>query len=116
VRLFRHCTIYLIPHDSFLNVATIQGLHRSSNFISLVKFYDNQSKFQLKGEKYKRPLANTHGEEIQDWYQRKSFYLCCDGMIDDILFSARLVDELISGFPILKPLYQYLLEVKNRWK
>jgi uncharacterized protein (TIGR02453 family) len=64
--------------------------------------------FELKGEKYKRILNKEKGEEIQDWYQRKNFYLVCNREITDILFNKALVDDLMSGFSFLAPLYQFI--------
>lgn len=80
-------------------------------FLQVISFYRKQNIFKLEGEKYKRFLNNDNTNEIQDWYQRKSFYLVCNRMIDDILFSSKLADELTVGFNILKPLYQYLLQL-----
>lgn len=84
-----------------------------SEFLQAISFYGTESIFNLEGEKYKRFLPNDNPKEIQDWYQRKSFYLTCNRTIDDTLFSSELVDELILGFNILKPLYQYLLRIRN---
>ena len=86
-----------------------------SVFLQAILFNRKQNIFKLEGEKYKRFLNNDNTSEIQDWYQRKSFYLVCNRMIDDILFSSKLADELTVGFDILKPLYQYLLQVKSRF-
>lgn len=81
-------------------------------FQRAISFYSKQDRFLLEGEKYKRQLDNDHQRSIQDWYQRKSFYLVCNRDIDHVLFSAGLVDELIQGYLMLKPLYQYLANIQ----
>ncbi len=82
-------------------------------FLNVISFFKDQNLFQLEGEKYKRLIKNDHPSEIQEWYQWKSFYLACNKKIDGILFSSKLIDELIFGFMILKPLYQYLIKLKS---
>jgi len=80
-------------------------------FLDVISFFKNQNLFQLEGEKYKRLIENDHPPEIDEWYQWKSFYLVCNREIDEVLFSPKLVDELILGFMMLKPLYQYLMNL-----
>lgn len=82
-------------------------------FLDLISFY-KKGIFQLHGEKYKRLVPNDHPDEIQDWYQMKSFYLSCDRPIDDTLFSLKLVDDLIKHFTVLKSLYQYLIGLHHQ--
>jgi uncharacterized protein (TIGR02453 family) len=82
-------------------------------FLNVIKFFKNQNLFKLEGEKYKRLIKNDHPPEIQEWYQWKSFYLACNKKIDQVLFSSKLIDELIFGFVMLKPLYQYLAKLKR---
>jgi uncharacterized protein (TIGR02453 family) len=82
-------------------------------FLEVISFFKDQNLFQLEGEKYKRPIKNNHSPEIKQWYQWKSFYLACNREIDEVLFSPKLVDELIFGFMMLKPLYQYLRNLKK---
>jgi len=73
-----------------------------------VAFYDSDSPFRLEGKSYKRPLKSEHPPRIQDWYQRRNFYLTCERPIDDALFSPQLEEEILAGFFTLAPLYQYL--------
>ncbi|UCE04792.1 MAG: DUF2461 domain-containing protein [bacterium] len=82
-------------------------------FLDVISFFKKQNLFQLEGEKYKRLIENHHPPEIDEWYQWKSFYLACNREIDEVLFSRKLVDELIFGFMMLKPLYQYLMNLKK---
>ena len=84
-----------------------------AEFLAAVSFYQKQHLFQLEGEKYKRLIKSDHPPEIQAWYQWKNFYLTCNKKIDEILFSSRLVGELIFGFKMLEPLYQYLMKAHD---
>ncbi len=85
---------------------------KPKEFQKAISFYSKQKTFVLEGEKYKRIFDETKPEEIQDWYQRKSFYLVCNKKIDNALFSKKLEDDLISGFSSLANFYRFLLKVK----
>lgn len=82
-------------------------------FLKAIAFYKKQDQFVLAGEMYKRPFKSEHPTQIQEWYQRKSFYLVCDRGIDRIIFSSRLAQEIADGYMLLKPIYRYLLEIHN---
>jgi uncharacterized protein (TIGR02453 family) len=77
-------------------------------FLKAISFLKNQNIYQLEGEKYKRLIPNNYSQEIQEWYQRKNFYLICNREIDEILFAAKLVQELSFAFKMAQPFYQYL--------
>ena len=82
-------------------------------FKKAITFYPRQKTFVLEGETYKKLFDPAKPEEIQTWYQRKSFYLVCNRDIDERLFNSELADDLLEGFTLLSPLYQYLLNLKN---
>ncbi len=77
-------------------------------FLKTISFFKTQNLFELMGEDFKRKLPNNLPEEMQPWYQKKSFYLICNRH-DDLVLSAQLVEELICAFNLLQPLYQYLM-------
>ncbi len=77
-------------------------------FAKAISFYSGQSAIELKGDKYKRALICEHSESIQDWYQRKSFYLVCTKKIDNTLYSTKLKSEIADNFKTLGPFYKYL--------
>lgn len=81
-------------------------------FLKTVSFFYKQKTFILEGEKYKRIIDKTKSEKIQDWYQRKNMYLVCNRKIDNILFSDKLVDDLVTGFNLIAPFYHYLQRIK----
>lgn len=81
-------------------------------FRQIASLLEGQTEFVLAGEKYKRLLPTAHPEDIQEWYQRKSLYLVCNRQVGERLYSANLVRDLVSGFELLAPLYQYLLALR----
>jgi len=84
----------------------------SKSFKRAIAFYrESDSPFSLEGEQYKKPIKNDCPEDLQEWFQLKSFYFCRNKSIDEILFSAKLVDELIEAFFTLGPLYQFLIRI-----
>ncbi len=80
----------------------------SREFQDVLSKYRKQDVFQIEGEQYKRIIDPNKPPEIQEWYQRKNLFLVCNRKIDDVLFSKELVDDLISGFGLLAPLYHFL--------
>lgn len=85
---------------------------RPEVFLDAISFYSMQKTFTVEGEKYKRILNSSIPGEVQDWYQRKNLYLVCNRNIDDNLFNRNLIDDLISGFGLLAPFYNYLWRLK----
>ncbi len=81
---------------------------QNREFLEVLSKYRDQNVFQIEGEQYKRIIDPNKPPEIQEWYQRKNLYLVCNRKIDRVLFSKELVDDLISGFGILAPLYHFL--------
>ena len=86
---------------------------KPDDFRSAVAFYNNKQPFRLEGDTYKRILDKSKPDDIQNWYQRKSFYLVCDRDIDSRLFGRDIADDLIYGFELLAPLYKYIWKIKN---
>jgi len=83
-------------------------------FLKTISFFDKQKTFVLEGEKYKRIIDKSKSEKIQYWYQRKNMYLVCNRKINDVLFSRRLVSDLITGFNMIAPLYHYLQRIIDK--
>ena len=84
---------------------------RTDEFLRVTSFYRDSGVFELHGDNYKRILDDTKPPEILEWYQKKSFYLSARREISSIVFSSGLADELLEGFRMLAPLYQYLWKV-----
>ncbi|MFC2038687.1 DUF2461 domain-containing protein [Chloroflexota bacterium] len=77
-------------------------------FMEAVAFYPKQQVFVIEGDKYKRVLDINKPEEIQEWYQRKNLYLVCNRKTDDRLLSRELIDDLVAGFRLIAPFYNYM--------
>jgi hypothetical protein len=82
-------------------------------FLKAIASYRKHDRFVLGGEKYKRLFRSDHTSEIQEWYQRKSFYLVCECEIDSTLFSSKLAEVVSNDYLFLEPLYRYLTELHN---
>lgn len=82
----------------------------TDDFLKAIKFHKKGEIFTLSGEEYKRKLKNDLPEELQEWYQKKSFYLVAKQDSGGNLFSADLVDELILGYNTLRDLYTFILK------
>jgi len=87
---------------------------KPKEFQKLISNFKKQRKFKLEGEKYKRIFDPNKSEKIQEWYQRKNFYLVSKREINNILFSKKLVDELASGFKALEDFYHFFLKIKQK--
>jgi len=90
-----------------------QGIDKNpKEFNKAISFYGRQNVFHIEGDQYVRIVNKDKSSEILDWYQRKNLYLVCNRNIDKMLFSNGLVENLLSSFSILEPLYQYLLKIR----
>jgi uncharacterized protein (TIGR02453 family) len=86
---------------------------KPAEFLHAISFYSQQQIFVVEGEKYKRVLDQSKPAEIQEWYQRKNFYLVCNRKTDDRLFSRALLADFMSGFELIAPFYHYLWGLKT---
>lgn len=79
-------------------------------FERLVKDTQKCKDFVLYGESYKR-IGTTHTEMVQNWYKRKSLDFVAQREIDDLLFSAELVDFVVQEWEKLLPMYLFLQSI-----
>lgn len=84
----------------------------TGEFKKVISFFAKQKTFVLEGEKYKKIFDKSKSTELQEWYQRKNFYLVCNKKQDKNLYSNKLTIELIKGYNLLSDFYKYLLEFK----
>lgn len=87
-------------------------------FRKAISFFPRQKVFVMGGEDYRKTLKDDLAPDLQEWYQKKSFYLYHEHRISPKVFQSRLREDLISGFQTLSPLYHYLwlLKAKSRSK
>jgi uncharacterized protein (TIGR02453 family) len=69
--------------------------------------------FIIGGEEYKRPMNNTLPEYFQQWIQRKGLYLYKEFPVGEKLFSVDFARFMADEYTLLKPLYDYLVEVRE---
>jgi len=79
-------------------------------FSKLVRQFNRQKRFELKGADYVRSKGQTD-KLLAPWYQKKSISLECEKPLDDVIFSHALAEEILSGFETLMPLYRYLKNI-----
>lgn len=82
-------------------------------FLDVISFFYDQDTFKLAGDDYKKILNPNQTVQLQQWYQKKSFYLYAEKKINKNLFSWKLAEELASSFKTLSPLYHYLWQLKD---
>ena len=80
-------------------------------FLSAISFYARQNIFTIEGEEYKRPLKADTSTELQDWYNRKNFYLVSNKQIEGSNINENLISDLVYGFEIMAPFYHYLCKI-----
>ncbi len=81
----------------------------SSLFLSIIMKLKKQSKFDICGDKYKRPIKKEILSDLADLYNRKNLYLEICNDIDSTLFSSSLIAKIRSDYLQLQPLYHFLL-------
>ena len=93
-----------------------------AEFRKVVHAWQKTKMFKVEGEKYKRPPVTDLPPELARWYQWKSFYLVCQRQINSvksrtaeqaIIFSHKLVDELMLGFGSTADFYHFLQKLNT---
>lgn len=83
-------------------------------FNKIFNLYKNQKLFKLKGDMYKRVLNDNIEVEFREWYQKKEIYFVCERNIDELLYSKELSAELLHGFKLLAPIYEFFFNLKGQ--
>lgn len=69
------------------------------------------SGYRIIGDKYKKDhYPQIKSETLNDFLNRKNFYICKDQALNDTVFTAGLAQEIAGGFYQLEKLVQLLLE------
>ena len=84
-----------------------------NEFKKVVSFFAKQNTFVLEGEKYKKVFDKSKSTELQEWYQRKNFYLVCNEKQNKNFYSNKLTIEVMKGYNLLSDFYKYLVEFKQ---
>lgn len=103
---------YNIPREALYKLRDMID-EKKKEFTKIHTLYKKQSTFTIEGEKYKRTINPDLSAELNEWYQRKEIYLTCNREIDGRLFSPELTDDVINGFKLLEPMYNFFLGLRN---
>lgn len=104
---------YSIPKDTLYRLRSMIE-EDDREFRRIYSLCKKQSVFQMEGECYKRIINPKLPAELNDWYQRKEIYFTHNRKIDEKLFSEGLVNDIMEGFLLLKPVYDFFLELRAR--
>jgi len=85
---------------------------KPAEFEEMIAFLDNQDRFAVEGEQYKRLINQAVPEHLRPWHQRKSVYLICNRQSDSFLYDRGILQELIAGFKLLEPLYHSFFNLR----
>lgn len=84
------------------------------DFTKATAFFTKQDVFQIEGDEYKKSLAPDKPAELRKWYDRKNLYLVHNSTQLERLFTKDIAGDLVAGFNMLSPIYQYLCMVEAR--
>lgn len=92
--------------DLFRNAIT----QAPASFRKTLMFENNKTMdFERFEDRYKRIISNKGPEDLQDWYQMKSFCCRIKKQNDKILFDRQLADDIGKAFSVLTPLYLFII-------
>ena len=72
------------------------------------KAFRNQKVFEMEGDSYKKSRHPDMPEHLRQWLDKKSISLNHHNDNVDLMFSNKLADELLAGFRLLAPIYDFL--------
>lgn len=101
---------YYCPKPTLMAAYRQHILDNTERMESLALRFQQQERFHLEGEEYKRPKGEV-SEALRPWFNRKNLSLCAACPADEMLFSPALVDTLTDGFQWLWPYYNFLKEI-----
>jgi uncharacterized protein (TIGR02453 family) len=86
--------------------------YNPEQFRKITDGLSNKHGFQIEGEEYKRPLKNNLDDYFQPWIQRKGIWVTKNiPASNKIIISDKLVGYIENEFTLLKPLYDFFIDV-----
>lgn len=105
---------YTVPKETMDELRRLI-LKKDKGFEKINLEYKRQNIFQMEGAMYKKTLNDSITAAQREWYQRKEIYFVCNRKIDERLFSREeLLEDLITGFNILAPVYNFFLGLRAK--
>ena len=95
---------------SYLAVMRSRILRGDPLFAAAQAALAGQSPFRLEGDCYKRARFPGQPEELRNWLERRELTVSANSRDFSLLFSDRLLPRLRQDFPLLAPVYRFLLE------
>ena len=81
-------------------------------FRKTVAYLKDAPHITVGGDLYKKTLNPAIPDDLQSWYQRKSFYLTANFGIDERIFGEKFAAYLAGEFQRMAPLYHYMWKLK----
>lgn len=81
------------------------------SFLKASHAFSSQNCFHLEGESYKRPRFPQEPEEKRIWLEKKTLCLVAESDDRESLFGKDFSERLRQDLSLLKPMYEFLLEV-----
>lgn len=82
-------------------------------FSAIRAAFEGQTRFEMFGEMYKRPLKPGLSPELSFWYQRREIYFMRTENTGKNLFSPKLPAAVARDFSLLAPIYNYFWKVRG---
>ncbi len=79
-------------------------------FGDFIEKFANRADLQLFGENYKKRIPNDLPAGIQDWFQKKNFYISRTKPIDDEFLSEDLYLKMTDIFDFASEAYSFLMD------
>ena len=83
-----------------------------SAFWRVAKKMEKLAGYEIRGDEYKRMKADGLDQKILPWYRKKSISVSRAFELDDVVFSAGLIESVVQGWMETMPLYEYLISIK----
>ncbi|MDR3552120.1 MAG: DUF2461 domain-containing protein [Clostridia bacterium] len=99
---------YYMPAPALME--TIRGLILGGDrlFCAALEALERQDLFELCGERYKRPRYPDQPERLRSWLEMRTIWFERRSNDFKTLFSPDLTGQLISGYELLKPVYDFM--------
>ena len=83
-------------------------------FLRALACYESQQLFHLEGDCYKRPHFSGQPLQLQEWLERRSYFLAHNETDFAPLYRQGLPELLLSGFRLLQPVYDFFWAAEER--
>lgn len=110
---YRYGCGYYSVDTAHMNILRRLVMDNDPTYMSANEILRDNSEFELMGDNYKRPRYSDYPEEARQWLEKREVYLACNKKELKPLFSDEIVNELIDGFNIMAPIYEFLFKVST---